>query len=216
VTFEKPSPQLANLIQGEPQPELILERTHSAAPARAAVKRVGVSAYREVLVDCCANTQWISGRICTLPARPLLDHLNQGDPFLRMVDVVAPQHPEPMAFVALRSDAVDLIVPAEGQNAIEAEQRGGKITERSIRCLLPYAVLEGTLGVLDKIRVSDHLMRCDMFISVRACRVRLAKGLHATRDLSRVEFALVNLRRVIGVSDLAASRPPPDDLQPIS
>jgi hypothetical protein len=211
VTFDKPSPQLAELMWDEPPPEWVLETAQSAGPARGMVKRVGISAYREIPVECCTHIQWISGRICTLPTRSLLDHLNMGDPFLRMVDVVTPQYPEPMAFMALRTDAVDLILPAEGQNAIDTEQRGAKITERSIRCLLPYGVLEGTIGVLDKIRVSDHLMRCGTFMLIRACQFRLAKGLRAPRDLARVGFALVNVRRVIGISDLAAAPPPPDE-----
>jgi len=106
--------------------------------------------------------------------------------------------------------------PADGQHAIDAERRVGSFAERRVQCLLPYAILEGTLDVLDKIRISDHLMRCSAFIAVRDCQVRLARSQRAPRDLSRVAIALVNLRRVFGVSDLAASPPPPEEAPPLN
>jgi hypothetical protein len=108
------------------------------------------------------------------------------------------------------------VIPADGQHAIDAERRVGSFAERRVQCLLPYAILEGTLDVLDKIRISDHLMRCSAFIAVRDCQVRLARSQRAPRDLSRVAIALVNLRRVFGVSDLAASPPPPEEAPPLN
>ena len=210
VAFDKPPPQLERLIGDELPPELPLENARPDTRRGPVAKRAGVSPYREVAVDCCASTQWITGRICTLPTRPLLDHVNLGEPFVRVVDAVAPHQPDPMAFLALRSDALDLILPLDGKDAI-TEQRVGRIVDRPIKCLLPYAVLEGTIGVIDKIRVSDHLMRCNAFIAVRDCQIRLAKGQRPPRDISRVAIALVNVRRVIGIFDLAASTPPPDE-----
>ena len=213
VDFEKPEPLLARLIGEELAAETPLEMPRPQTREKQAVKRAGLSPFREIAVHCCANTQWISGRICAPPTRPLLDHLNQGEAFVRVIDAVASDHLEAMAFLALRTDALDLVIPLDSADAV-GEQRVGRIAERSVKCLFPYAVIEGTIGVIGKIRVSDHLLRCNAFIAVRNCRIHLAKGLSAPRDLSHITMALVNVRRVIGISDLAASPPPPEDPLP--
>jgi PilZ domain. len=213
VEFEKPEPLPDRLIGAELAAETPLEMPRPQTREQQVVKRAGLSPFREIAVQGCANTQWISGRICAPPTRSLLDHLNQGEAFVRVIDAVASHHPEAMAFIALRTDALDLIIPLDSAGAV-TEQRVGRIGERPVKCLLPYAVIEGTIGVIGKIRVSDHLLRCNAFIAVRDCRIRLAKDLSAPRDLSHIAMALVNVRRVIGISDLAASPPPPEDPLP--
>ena len=214
IEFDKPEPQLVGRLIGEELAvDAPLENPRPRTDEQPVVKRAGLSPFREIAVDCCANTQWISGRICAPPTRPLPDHLNQGEAFVRVIDAVASHHPEAMAFLALRTDALDMVLPLDSADAV-MEQRIGRIAERPVKCLLPYAVIEGTIGVIGKIRVSDHLLRCNAFIAVRDCQIRLAKGLSAPRDLSHVAMALVNVRCVIGISDLAASPPPPEDPTP--
>jgi hypothetical protein len=214
VEFGKPCAELAALVDEElpaapeAQAPAAPARQAPAAPARPAR---GVSPYQEVAVDCCAATQWISGRVCMPPRRTLLDQLNQGEPFVRVVDALTPHGPDPVPFVALRADALDLVLPALGQEAIDSEGRVGNFARRPVRVLMPYAVIEGSLDVLERIRVSDHLLRCGDFVALRDCRMRLARNQQAPRDLSAVAILLVNLRRVLGVSDLAASPPPEDE-----
>jgi hypothetical protein len=210
VEFDKPEVQVGGLVGEEPAIETALESARLGTREQPPVKRAGLSPFREVAVHCCANAQWISGRICTPPTRPLLDHLNQGEAFVRVVDAVIFQRPAPMAFFALRTDALDMVLPLDSTDAM-TEQRVGRIADRPVQCLLPYAAIEGMIGVIGKIRISDHLLRCNAFLAVRDCRIQLAGGPSAPRDLSHVAMALVNVRRVIGISDLAASPPPPEE-----
>jgi hypothetical protein len=212
VEFDKPEMQLGPI--GEVLAAEAPRENPRSTGQEPAVKRAGLSPFREIAVHCCANRQWISGRVCMPPTRPLLDHLNQGEAFVRLVDaVVSHHHTEAMAFFALRTDAVDLVVPLETVDVV-SERRVGRIAERPVKCLLPYAVLEGTIGVIGKIRVSDHLLRCNTFIAVRDCQICLAHGESAPRDASHVPVALVNVRRVVGISDLGASTPPAGDPGP--
>jgi len=213
VEFDKPEPHFDSLIGEELAAEAPIENPRPTGQ-EPATTRAGLSPFREVAVHCCANEQWISGRVCMHPSRPLLDHLNQGEAFVRVLDaVVSHHHPDAMAFLALRTHAVDLVVPLESVDAVN-EIRVGRIAERPVKCFLPYAVIEGTIGVIGKIRVSDHLLRCNAFIAIRDCQIRLANAESAPRDLSHVPVALVNVTRVIGISDLRASTPPPEDPGP--
>jgi PilZ domain len=206
VAFAKPAPELARLTAEEPAAETLFENSRPQSSGLGG-KRAGLSPFREIAVDCCANGKWISGRICAPLMRSLLDHLNQGEAFVRVVDAVISNHAEAMAFVALRTDALDLILPRDRADSVP-EQRLGRIAERPVRCLLPYAIVEGTIGVIGKIRISDHLQRCNAFLAIRGCQIRLAKDSSAPCDLSQVAMALVNVRRVMGISDLGASPPP--------
>jgi hypothetical protein len=213
VEFDHSEPelrqQLGIALAAAPSPEN--PRPRSTEPP--VEKRAGLSRFREIAVHCCVNTQWVSGRICAPPTRALLDQLNQGEAFARVRDAVVSNHSDAMGFLALRTDLIDLVLPVDDADAV-AEQRVGRIAERPVKCLLPYAVVEGTIGVIGKIRVSDHLMRCNAFIAVRDCQIRLASGLTAPRDVSQVAMVLVNVRRVIGISDLAAASPPPEEPAP--
>jgi hypothetical protein len=201
LEFAHGEPEVHQLLGADPVAEAPLESPRSRVPGQPE-KRASSSTYRDIAVDCCVNAQWISGRICIPAARPLLDQLNQGEAFARVLDAVVPSHAVAMDFFALRTDALDLVIPLDSADAV-AEQRVRRIAERPVKCLLPYAVIEGTIGVIDNIRVSDHLLRCNAFIAVRDCQIKLAKGVSAPRDVSRVAMALVNVRRVIGISDLA-------------
>lgn len=206
VSFSKPALELAGLFSAEP----LAARAQEAAPAPAA-RRAAAAPFQEIAVEASiAGAQWISGRLCLPMRRTLLDSLNQGEPFVRAVDVTTPHAPEPQPFVALRADALDLIVPLEGQDGIDPPQRVGSFVGREVRALLPYAVVEGTLEVRDKIRVSDHLMRCGSFLMLEHARVQLARGQRGPRDLSSLPTLIVNTHRVLGISDLAVSPPPPD------
>lgn len=211
VEFEKPVPEFVNLVAEEPIAVVGPAVASPEAAAAPAPKRAGLVPFQQLAVEWCASNQWISGQVCLPLRRTLLDHLNQGESFLRVIDVITPHDPAPMAFIAVRSDAIDLVVPAEGQQGIDPPQRVGSFVRRGVRVLLPYADIEGSLDVLERIRVSDHLMRCGNFVALHDARVRLARGQRAPRDLSRVPILIVNARRVLGVSDLAASPPPPDE-----
>lgn len=211
VAFDKPNGEVEALLNSEPEAEVV-ELTETiqevkAAPIPGKAARTGgkgTSPFREVLATCHGEGHWLAGRICTPPKRNLLDHLNGDESFLRLREVASPEQSERLAFIALRRDAIDILIPDPDQDSLEPVPIGNFVM-RSLRCLLPIGLLEGKLSVLEKIRVSDFLMRCPPFIALSGCSLRLTHPERAPLAPGSHPIVIVNTRRVIGISDLAPS-----------
>ena len=160
---------------------------------------------REVAVHCFADGLWISGAICVPGQRALVDHLNQGDPFLKLRKAeLAPA--TPFGFLALRRSAVSLVVPLLGADRVEQERPMGNFAEKSISCLLPGGTVTGRVSLLSNLRVSDHVMRAPGFLPIHDCRIHLHDS-GETLSAEPLPVALINVHCVVGVSE-------PEDTSP--
>jgi hypothetical protein len=160
---------------------------------------------REIPGHCYAQVSWVSGAICLPARRALQDHLNQGEPFLRLRNARVAGTESELAFLALRRDAVSMIAPSLRDERL---QRGGvgRQQERRITCLLETAVVTGTLELIANLRVSDHLMREQGFILLRDCGLVWAARRAQPPFESPIPVLLVNTRHVLGVTDTPAPR----------
>ena len=152
---------------------------------------------REVFAQCWSDGTWLSGGICLPVRRGLVEHLNQKDPFLKFRNVALSHKKDPFPFLALRLSSVGMIVPSEHEAAAVAT---GAMASHPITCLMPGAMLTGTMEILQNLRVSDYLMRHSGFFPVHDCTIRVSARAQLPFP-NPVELVLVNSERVTGVAE---------------
>jgi hypothetical protein len=155
---------------------------------------------REVPAYCFADGLWISGAICVPAQKALVDHLNQGEPFLKLRKVEMTPGGLPFEFLALRRDAVSLVIPGPGAERIE-QKAVGSFQEEVISCLLPGGTVSGRMRLLSNLRVSDHLMRSTGFVAIHDCRVQLHASAEDSLQSAPLPVAVVNMHCILGVSE---------------
>jgi hypothetical protein len=161
---------------------------------------------REVVVHCRVGRSWIAGRLVLPVQRNLLDYLNAAQTFLKLVDAVLPSGPRQAAgFVALRRDAISLILPDEGETGITQDQGAGQFTQQPVACLFETGEVSGLMSVRKNIRVSDELGNAKGFFAVRKASLRLQSESSSSTLREPVSLLLVNAKHVIGVAELKSS-----------
>jgi hypothetical protein len=158
---------------------------------------------REVVVQCRVGRSWISGRLVLPVQRNLIEYLNAAQVFLKVVHAVLPTGTRRTAgFVALRRDAISLIVPEEGDAQIVRDQGAGQFTEQAVSCIFESGEVSGQMSVRKKIRVSDVMGNTKGFFAVREASLRLEADPSELTLPAPVPLLLVNAQHVVGVAEL--------------
>lgn len=176
-----------------------------------ALRRRQVQSYRpeirEVPVHCFADGLWISGAICVPGQRALVDHLNQGDPFVKLRKAELAPGNTPFGFLALRRAAVSLVIPLIGGDRIEQDRPMGNFSDEGISCILPGGTVTGRVRLLSNLRVSDHVMRTPGFMPIHDCRIHLHEAGGDAMTAEPLPVALINVHCVVGVSEPEGAPP---------
>ncbi len=94
-----------------------------------------------------------------------------------------------------------LIEPTQPDEPVEAAGSLGRTTPREVGCLLEVGMLRGTLEVLVNVRVSDYLRQQPGFVVLRRCVLMPYGEALGSAQARRITTAVVNLARVVGVSE---------------
>jgi hypothetical protein len=153
---------------------------------------------RKVRAELLTTLGWLNGTL-HLPAHfPLEEHLSLGRQDLKLTGVAVPDEPDRLRFVALRRDAVLVVAPAMAEAGAEPSPFS---TPRQVACLLPDAILRGTLQVFSNMRLSDHLQLQGQVVTLRHCLLTHYGATANSAGARAMHTAIVNLSRVIGVSE---------------
>lgn len=153
---------------------------------------------RKLAVDLLTQLGWVSGTLHVPSHLPLEEHLAYGRHDLKLTGVAIPDEPDRLRFLALRRDAVLVVAPAIADEGPPASPFS---TPRQVACLLPSAVLRGTLEVFTNLRLSDHLQQQGPVVTMRRCLFAPYGATAHSAGARTLATAVVNLRRVIGISE---------------
>lgn len=153
---------------------------------------------RKVAADLLTPLGWVSGTLHVPSHLPLEEHLAFGRHDLKLTSVTVPDEPDRLRFLALRRDAVLLVAPALAEEEAPASPFSAP---RQVTCLLPNAVLRGTLEVFTNLRLSDHLQQQGPVVTMRRCLFGPYGGTAHSAGARSLATAVVNLSRVIGISE---------------
>jgi hypothetical protein len=156
------------------------------------------SGLRKVSAELLTTLGWLSGTLHVPSHVPLEEHIALGRHHLKLTGVAVPGEPDRMRFLALRRDAVVVVAPAMA----EAEAAPSPFsTPRHVACLLPAAILRGTLQVFSNMRLSDHLQIEGQVVTLRHCLLTQYGGTAHSANARPLHTAIVNLSWAIGVSE---------------
>lgn len=156
------------------------------------------SGLRKVSAELLTTLGWLSGTLHVPSHVPLEEHIALGRHHLKLTGVAVPGEPDRLRFLALRRDAVVMVAPAMA----EAEAIPSPFsTPRHVACLLPGAILRGTLQVFSNMRLSDHLQIEGQVVTLRHCLLTPYGGTAHSADARAPHTAVVNLSWAIGVSE---------------
>jgi hypothetical protein len=153
---------------------------------------------RRVKVDVLATAGWVTGTMHVPVKTCLAAALNRKGQFIALTDVMTDPCAPRLAFLALRRDAIMLVIPdAEGLDRVATVQPGSH-HDALVRCFFASAVAEGHTQVLDGLRVSDFLETNPGFITLTGCDV-------TTQDGDRrpgTSHVIVNTSHVLAVTEI--------------
>ena len=153
---------------------------------------------RKITADVLTPLGWVSGTLHVPSHLPLEEHLAFGRSDLKLTGVQVPEEPDRLRFLALRRDAVLLVAPA----LAEDEPGVSPFSQpRQVACLLPGAVLRGTLEVFTNLRLSDHLRQQGTVVTLRHCLLAPYGATANSAGARSLHTAILNLTRVIGISE---------------
>lgn len=144
---------------------------------------------------------WLHGTFQIPQYQSMLDFLAPTVQVIKFTRVLLPNEKESIAFVGLRRESVIMIEPTQPDEPVEAAGSIGRSTPRKVGCLLEAGMLRGTLEVLVNVRVSDYLRQQPGFVVLRQCVLTPYGEGPTSPKARRIQTAVVNLARAIGVSE---------------
>ena len=145
---------------------------------------------------------WVEGKLHVPVKTPLVDYLNRGEALFRLTEARLPEQTERHGFFALERGAVILVVPLD-----PAEQpppgRAASQRDHAVSWLLPSgSIVEGTLSLLEGVRVSDHLMHRTGFVVLRRATLyyRLPDGSASVEP--SIPWVALQANRAVGASEI--------------
>lgn len=142
---------------------------------------------------------WLTGSF-HLPQRGLFAELleHSSERFFRLTDVEGLGLPRPLPFFALAAHELQVVTPLSTDAAV----LHGGLMERDahhVTCVLPDAVVEGTLRMIHRARFSDLLEHARGFLLLTDCQVR-------ERDVpgkkaEPLPLAFIQVARLVGASE---------------
>ncbi len=166
------------------------------------VERKAVAArpqLRKVPVDVLTDLGWLNGTLHVPSHLALTEFLALGSHALKLTGARVPDEAERLAFVALRRDAVVLVVPGLAEEG--AAEASGYTTDLQVACLLPMGMLRGTLRVIYNLRLSDHLQQAGHLVTLNRCLLAPYGGTANSPGARGLQTAIVNLNHAMGISE---------------
>ncbi len=145
---------------------------------------------------------WLRGTLHVPPKVALVDFLNRGEVLFRLTDVTLPETQGVHPFFALERGAV-LTVLAEDPLEPAPSAPVGALREHPTSWLLPGGVVvQGTLGLLHGVRVSDHLMHRSGFVVLREATIFERRPDGTMTLWPAVPWLALQASRAIGASEV--------------
>ena len=148
---------------------------------------------------------WIEGTMHLPQGGTLLAFLGRGEPLFRLTETWLPGEHAPHPFFALQRDAVIAVSPISITEPLDATVGPPAITRRISWLLGSGGVIEGTLELAERMRVSDYLTTHSGFVPMRDCRVMLPPTARGRFDETNVTLLALQSNRAIGVTEVDAS-----------
>lgn len=142
---------------------------------------------------------WVGGSFLVPPKRSLTDFANQDHDFFKLKDVTLPGLSDVIPFFTLQRMSVILMIPTDSQEGIDSSLAGVK-DQKDVSCAFDNGVVSGSLTVGSGIRVSDFMIKRQMFFYLRDCTLflRTAGKPEITRNIPLI---IINRQKIIGVSE---------------
>ncbi len=146
---------------------------------------------------------WIEGSLHVMQKSTLLDHLGRGESLLRLTDAWLPGEHMPHPFFALQRASVIAIAPDNDVEPIDSTLSDKPVRRRISWLLSSGGVIEGTIALMEHVRVSDYLVHHDGFVPMEDCRIMLPPGARGRFDevVTLLRLAL-QANRAIGVTEV--------------
>lgn len=152
-------------------------------------------AHRQVTCRMWTSAGWIGGTLHVPMDTPLLAFLNSDLAFLSLTNVKLPWQDQPLAFLALQTDAIAVVIPA----AAELEGMSGGAVAHQVQCLLEQGVVMGTLRLPTDERVSDRLTRRQRFFLLRGVTLGLEEN--ERQSVETLSAVVINGAKLLGVAE---------------
>jgi hypothetical protein len=150
-------------------------------------------------VEVLAVAGWV-GAVVHVPAKTsLAATLNKKAEFLALTEVVPEPGADVVPFLAIRRQAILLMVPSAADVDLYSGAQHGVHGELRITCLLQHASVEGTVRALAGQRVSDFLETNAGFVLLSNCSLTSDQG----GDREGLPYVFVNMCHVMGVMESA-------------
>jgi hypothetical protein len=153
-------------------------------------------------VDILTTLGWLNGTLHLPRHLPVIEHLALGYHDLKLTGVAVPNEPDRLRFLALRREAVMVVAPVLA-DAEEDESALAFTTARKVACLLPGALLRGTLRIFTGLRLSDHLQLQGRLVTLRQCLLSPYGAAAQSNGARALPMVMVNLDHTIGISELS-------------
>jgi hypothetical protein len=157
---------------------------------------------RRVKVDVMAAAGWVSGVLHVPLKTSLVATLNRKSQFLPLTDVITEKGAPPLDFLAVRRDAMLLVVPEDDDLTRHPAGQPAASAHARVRCLLPDATVEGTTAILPGLRVSDVLETSPGFLLLEDCVLATAEARHP----AHLPHVIVNTGHVLAVAELGRKK----------
>jgi hypothetical protein len=156
---------------------------------------------RQVSVEALTSLGWVQGILHLPMHQTLLEFVRLADDLIKVTRVRLPGEPQLLPFVAIRPEAITLIVPTLEQALVEPPGHLGMTAPRPVMCLLPQGQLRGTLDVITGMRLSDQLRQYGEFMVLRHCLLAPYGETLNSPQARSFATVVVSLRQSAGVAE---------------
>lgn len=146
---------------------------------------------------------WVSGTLLFTAGALLLEHLNRGEPVLRLAGARIPGQERVHPYFIVERTAVIAVIPERPIAEIERQVVSSRMSiEHRVSWLLPGGgVIEGALEMLEGVRMDEHLAHRTKFVALRDCTLFLPDGAGGTTADPGVPWVALQTNRAVGVSE---------------
>lgn len=142
---------------------------------------------------------WIDGSFLIPPKRSLTDFANQNHDFFKLRAVRLPGLSDEIPFFALQRHSVILMIPDIPKEGVDSSLASVR-EQKDVSCAFDNGVVSGMLTVGAGIRMSDFMLKRQMFFYLKDCSLflRTAGKAEITKDIPLI---IINREKIIGVSE---------------
>lgn len=156
-------------------------------------------------IDCRILTfaGWVRGKLHVPVKANLVDYLNRGEALFRVTEAVLPEQTVTHRFFALERSAVIAVIPVDPSEQ-PPPVAPGSTRDHDTSWLLPNgSVVQGTLHLLQGVRVSDHLMHRIGFVVLRRATLFQKLGDGTASVEPEIPWLALQSNRAVGATEIA-------------